>query len=280
MGKTGYIILGIIIFLALVLAIGYFKVTGSPTTVAFLNVEGGDVTVNTGSGWQPAVDQMKLGIEDRVKTGVGQASVVLHESIVVSLDPNTEIAIKDLNKQHVKLEQPSGQTWNKFTEMAGVDEFSVETPNTVATVRGTYFGVGMDKITVGEGVVIVEKDGQRIEVRAGKKVMVKDGVLVEEDMTPEETQDLTESMRRSVQQMQELREREARKHPVLLSQLKKKYGITDAQVKEHLDKADRGEYDLDELEEKSPVKIESVAKIKKITAEIIKTNKAIENLNQ
>ncbi|MBD3304278.1 hypothetical protein GF343_03965 [Candidatus Woesearchaeota archaeon] len=51
MVKTAHIILGVIIVIAAVLAFGYFKITGSPTTVAFLNVEGGDVEVDTGSGW-------------------------------------------------------------------------------------------------------------------------------------------------------------------------------------------------------------------------------------
>ncbi|MBD3304279.1 hypothetical protein GF343_03970 [Candidatus Woesearchaeota archaeon] len=221
---------------------------------------------------------MELDLDDKVKTGIGQASLVIHESIVISLNPNTEIQVKDLTKEHVNLEQPSGQTWNKFTEMAGVSELSIETPNTVATVRGTYFGVGMDKITVGEGVVIVEKDGQTVEVRAGQKSYTKDGQLVVEDLTPEEITELTDRMQRSIEQLRALREREARKHPILLSQLQKQYGISESEVREYLNKADRGEFDLDALEEKSPVKIESVKKIKAITEEIIKTNKAIEEI--
>ena len=96
--------------------------------------------------------------------------------------------------------------------------------------------------------------------------------------TPEEMQELTGSMKRTIEQLRALREREARKHPILLSQLKKKYGITDGEVRDYLNRADRGEFDLDELEKKSPVKIESVKKIKAITEEIIKTNQAIESI--
>jgi hypothetical protein len=280
MSKTGYIIAGIVIFVVLVLAVSYFKITTSPTTVAFLNIEGGEVNVDVGKGWESATDQMELDLEDKVKTGDGEATVVLYESVMVSLDPYTEVEIQDLNEEHVKVGQTSGSTWNKFTGIAGIDEFSVETPTTVATVRGTYFKVDMNGVTVSEGEVLVTMDGQQVLVKAGKKVTVEDGQLVESEFSEQEKQEIIAKMQRTVGQLKELREREAYKHPTLLNQLKKKYGITEAEAREYLDKADRGEYDLAEIEKKSPVKIESVHKIKLITEEIVQLNREIEALSK
>ncbi|MEM4263518.1 MAG: FecR domain-containing protein [Candidatus Woesearchaeota archaeon] len=280
MGKLAYILLGAILVIAIIAGVAYFKIFKSSTTTAFLNIESGTVEVDTGNGWQLATDQMKLGLNDKIRTGTGKASVVLYESVIISLEPNTEISLKDLSKNSLKVEQPSGQTWNKFTGITGVSALSVETPNTVATVRGTFFGVGMQAVHVGEGIVVVEKDGQKIQITSGKKATVKDGKLVEEDLTPEELAEITKQMQRTLEQLKQLRMREVEKNSVLANQLKKQYGITDAQVKEYLERADKGEFDLDEIEQKSPVKIESVHKIKLLTEEIIKQNKAIAELQK
>ena len=143
--KLAYIILGIAAVIIIIAIFGYFKITGSPTVAAFLNIYKGNVQVDHGSGWTSAQDGMNLAEQDHVKTlQDSEAAVVLHESVIVNLAPDTELFIKDLTKEHMKVEQPSGSTWNKFTGIAGVEGYSVETPTTVATVRGTGFEVNMD----------------------------------------------------------------------------------------------------------------------------------------
>ena len=280
MGKLAYILLGAILVIAIIAGVAYFKIFKSSTTTAFLNIESGAVEIDKGNGWQAATDQMKLGLADKIRTGTGKASVVLYESVIISLEPNTEISLKDLSKNSLKIGQPSGQTWNKFTDLAGVSSLSVETPTTVATVRGTYFGVGMQAVLVGEGIVVVEKDGQKIEITAGKKATVKDGKLVEEELTPEELAGIIAQMQGTLEQLKNLRMREVQKNSFLANQLKKQYQIQDDQIKEYLGKADRGELNLEELEKKSPIKIEAVHKIRLITEEIIKQNKAIAELQK
>ncbi len=269
--NTKYAIIAIVAVIIIIAAVGYFKITGSPTVEAFLNVYKGDVQVDQGKGWTGATDGMDLALKDRVKTGANsEAAVVLYESIIISMDPETEIFIKDLATKHVKADQPSGSTWNKFTGLAGVEGFSVETPTTVATVRGTEFGVDMDKIIVGEGEVEVTHANQKVVVTAGHKVSVQDGKLVIEELTEEEWAKVNAGRENTIKALKILRIREVEKHPFLAKRLKKQYDLTDADIKEYLEKADRGEFDLDELEKKSPVQMESVKKIRAFTEEIIK----------
>jgi len=253
--------------------VGYFKMTGSPTVEAFLNVYQGDVQVNQGKGWASATDGMDLDMQDRVKTlANSEAAVVLYESIIISMDPETEIFIKDLAKSHIKAEQPTGSTWNKFTGLAGVEGLSIETPTTVATVRGTDFGVDMEQILVGEGEVEVEYKGEKYVIKAGKKAVIRDGELVIEDLTPEDWAKINGERENTIKTLKTLRLREVEKHPIIAKRLKQQYDITDADIKEYLEKADRGEFDLDEVESMSPVKMESVKKIREFTEEIIKLN--------
>ena len=272
MGKNlKYAIIAIVAVIIIIAAVGYFKITGSPTVEAFLNVYQGDVQVDHGNGWVGATDGMDLDMQDRVKTlANSEAAVVLHESIIISMDPETEIFIKDLATQHLKVDQSSGSTWNKFTGLAGVEGLSIETPTTVATVRGTGFGVEMDQILVGEGEVEVEYKGEKYVIKAGKKAVIKDGELVIEDLTPEDWAKINGDRENTIKTLKTLRLREVEKHPIIAKRLKKQYGVTDAEIREYLEKADRGEFDLDEVESMSPVKMKSVKKIREFTEEIIK----------
>jgi hypothetical protein len=271
-----YAIIGVIAVLIILLIAGYIMITGSPTVEAFLTIHKGDVQVDHGKGWISAQDGMDLDEKDHVKTlTASEASVVLHESVIINMAPETELFVSDLAKQNLKVDQASGSTWNKFTGLAGVEEFSVETPTTVATVRGTSFEANTDSILVGEGIVEVDYQGETVEVPGGKKAVIRDGKLVVEDLTEEERARLYGRMGRTIDVLKLLRLREVEKHPILAKQMKKQYGITDAEIEAHLEKADRGEYNLDELADKSPVKIKSVYKIKEFTEEIIKLNNLI-----
>ena len=276
--KLAYIILGMAAVIIIIAIFGYFKITGSTTVAAFLNIYQGNVQVDHGKGWVGAQDGMNLAEQDHVKTlQDSEAAVVLHESVIVNMAPDTELFIKDLTKEHMKVEQPSGSTWNKFTGIAGVEGYSVETPTTVATVRGTGFEVNMESILVGEGEVEVEYQGEKILVKIGKKAVIRDGQLVLEDFTEEDWKRIRREGSQTIEAWKTLRMKEVEKHPILARQLKKTYMVTDEDIKQKLEQADRGEFDLDELAKKSPVQMESVYKIKAFTEEIVKEYKKLEN---
>lgn len=281
MGKTAYIIVGIILVISLLLVVGYFKITKSNTVKAFLNVEQGSVQVDTGNGWIDASDEMELGSNDKIKTlANGYASLVLFESAVISLEPDTEIAISDLSKKLSKIRQNAGSTWNKFTGLAGLEGLSVETPTTVATVRGTSFGVDMDSVIVGDGIVEVEMNKEKIILNADEKMIIQQGRMIKKALENADREKIARKMPRIVETMKKIRMKEVRKKEFIARQLQKKYGLADETVKEYLDRADKGEFDLNEIERKSPVKIETVKKLREITEKIIEENKAIERLAQ
>jgi hypothetical protein len=280
LAKTLYIVLGVVIAIIVILAGAYFYVTGSSTRTAFLNIDSGQVQVDTGSGWQAATDGMDLGVNDKVKTLNGEATIVLHESVIITVEPNSEVAISDLSKDSLQIEQTEGSTWNKFTGLTGVNELSVKTPTTVATVRGTEFGVEMRGVLVGEGVVEVTGDGETFLIKAGKKIVMRDGKLVEEDLTPEEKARILSKMQNTLEKMKRLRMQEIEKKQFIYEKMKAKYDITDEEVKEYLERADNGEFDLEEVEKKAPVKVEGLKKVKEITEKIIEQKKAMAEIER
>jgi hypothetical protein len=281
--KKGIIIGAIAGVVILALIIAFFTVTGSATSAAFLNIEAGDVQVDTGKGWMPATDGMELDLNDKIKTGAGgEASVILYESAIVSLEPNTEISIAELSDENVAIKQSSGSTWNKFTGLSGLKGMEVETPNAVATVRGTEFGVGMDDVQVMEGTVDTEdkESGETLKVPAGKMASRLEGKLALSDLSEEQYNKLITKMEKNIVRMQNLREKEIAKHPRVVGMLESKLNMNDEQLRQKLKDVDKGRQTLDEeaIMKKAPMKMESLQKVVRITQKIQEQNKAIDEL--
>jgi len=279
----------------------YSNVTGSPTTPAFLYIESGIVEVNSGNGWQPAVHEMELNVKDKVRTLEGVATLVFFEGEMMKLYPNTKISIEELLFEKIKLKQEKGKTWNKITKLTGTRDYEVETPNTVATVRGTAFyikvGDEKDEIIVAEGVVKVKritakedkipktvegsensKDSEiieelSIEVKQNEKVEVgTKGTIEKVPLTEKDDEDIKDSISEDIDTLKEIRVREINKHEFLIEQAKRKYGFSDNDINDYLNQVDNGEADLDEAISQVPIKTESISKIKKITEEIANLN--------
>ncbi|MBU0461784.1 MAG: FecR domain-containing protein [Nanoarchaeota archaeon] len=279
--KTGIIIGAVAGVIILIFIIGFFMITKSSTRIAFLNVESGDVQIDTGSGWQRASDGMKLSLNDKVKTGTdGEASVILYESAIVSLDPNTEVSIADLSKDTSSVEQETGTTWNKFTGLSGLKGLEVETPTAVATVRGTSFQVELDRILVREGnVEVTDKDGNnRIDVTGGMKAEMIDGIPTLKEMTPEEKAMLLDKMERHLSLLKELRQDEMDKHRFMVNRAKSMYKWTDEDIQRKIDKLDTGELDVDEIKEKAPIQTEVIDKFVALTKAIKKHKQTLDEL--
>ena len=128
-------------------------------TGAVLSVISKGVTVN---GNIPTVG-MALNVGDVIATAIGaEAAIEFYNGSIVRLRENTTITIKKLTtNKDVVLTQEKGQTWNRVTKLAGINTYAVETPNTVATVRGTGFKVTVDSertwVGVADGAVAVQK---------------------------------------------------------------------------------------------------------------------------
>jgi len=255
----------------------FYEATGSKTVVALLNINSGKVLVDTGSGWKTAADEMKLGLNDKVKTENGKATIILYESIIISLDPDTEVTIADLDKDSLRIKQDSGSTWNKVTGLVGAEDYTVETPTTAAIVRGTFFNVGMDSVSVGEGSVEVKSGQDSMLLKGGESSVLKDGELVKVKI--DDFDDTLDAMEHAIKEMKEQRQRELDKHPVITSSFLKLYDVSEDDIPVYMDKADNGEYNLEEVEKKSPVKMESVTKIKDMTEEIISQKETLRRLS-
>ena len=261
------IFLGIVIAIVIALALGFFFVTGSSTVPAQLRVESGNVMVNGES----VIGNVHLGQGDMIETGVnGLAAVILYESVVINLEPDTRIKIDELIKSHPKVSQEKGETWNTFTELSGVEDYTINTGNSIASVRATTFGIREGYVLGGEGETDYEFQAEIFLVAAGRVVEIAQGQATERAATQEELEKIRERMEKAIEELRHIRDLEINKKPVLYSLLKSRTGLTDQEIRQRLLDADEGLVDVDEFAEKSPIKVETIDKVVEITKAIQK----------
>ncbi len=242
--------------------IGILWFTQSSNTVsAQLVINYGNVDIkHAGSSWIAATSGMLLYQSDALRTGDDTyASVILFESSIIRLDSNTEILLKEIIQQakttNITIEQESGRTWNTIQKISGIDNYEIQTPTTVASVRGTTFDVnittfGTTNVSVLNGTVNVSKllNGtilESIEVHENESVVVdpqtneslgKKSLVMDEWILRNLGED--ETLRAQLKQ-----ELYARIEPYI-PELKERYGMTDEELNILLDGYLKGYFDL------------------------------------
>ncbi len=127
-----------------------------------LYVEDGDVSYKTEEmdTFQKATTSPTLISNNTlVYTGLGHASILFPNNSSVSLDQYTELKVTYADKK-VTLFQTLGVTYHRVEALVTGATYEVETPGTVASVRGTKFAVKYDKKTKETKVAVTESKVQ------------------------------------------------------------------------------------------------------------------------
>jgi len=165
---------------------------------ALLFVEQGTVNVYRGDETIVGTNELELKENDIIETvDNSKARVMLFNSIFVDLAANTKISLASLVEDNLKIVQESGQTWNKVTRLFGITNYEVETPNSVATVRGTEFEVSASEeesfvILVEGSVSVVNDQGQEIILNELGKVKATADSIEQQELTDEDMQRILE----------------------------------------------------------------------------------------
>ncbi|QQG39170.1 MAG: FecR domain-containing protein [Candidatus Woesearchaeota archaeon] len=277
----------VLIVLVLIIAAGgvfaYTAIAGDDIDEAILNVEEGSVEVDQGSGYKTATDRMDLSLNDKIKTGEGTASVTFFEGVIVELDKNTEITIRQLSEKNIGIKQEKGATWSKFTAVTGVQSQTIETPTSVATVRGTEFGVtvneedGEEWVEVGENQVEIKTAGQVVLMNEFEKaIKQKEEQWGKKELTKEDKMKMIAKAKKSLNRMKKMRERMLEKKRV--QRMMNIIGVNKEKAMETFDKIDRGELNEDNLIEKSPIKPKVMQRMVRLNKEVRKQQELIKKM--
>ena len=214
---------------------------------AQLVVESGIVEVrHEGESWAVAENGMDLIQSDSVRTGDdSSASIILFESSIVRLDSNTEVTLEELIRDEetsVTVQQDSGRTWNTVSKISGIDNYDVQTPTTVASVRGTafviivqengstYYGVehGILNVSSVSGGVIIDS----IDVSGNESVFVFIDLINESlEIVPFEMDEwVIENLLLDEQFVDDLKDELYSRIEEYIPDLKAVYGISDSEL--------------------------------------------------
>lgn len=271
MKKNTKIILGVVGVIILIFGVlTYINLFVQKYDKAVLNFDEGRVEVLQANTWMDAENGMKLKSDASIKTFENPATVTLMESIIVELEPNTEISIQELSNENVKIRQESGNTWNKFTSVLGITNYEVETPTTVATVRGTEFGVGADdsSVIVLEGEVGFSSEGKEMMLKGFESGQMKNGQMIKQALTLEQKRFILSKAKKTLERLKGLREKMIDRRRGAIENAMEKYGKSEGELRAYLDKIDSGEVDDKELLGKSPIKLPEFERLIKLNSEI------------
>lgn len=226
-------------------------ITESPPAV--LVVESGSVEISQ-SPFRQVTGQTQISAGNVVRTNAGgKASIVFFGSSILRLEENTTLTLSELDikkkERKVSLKQDSGRVWNKVIKLSGFEDYSLETPDAVATIRGTAFDSWVrDNLTVVrvvEDAVNVTKKatGQSITVNENQQTSVADLLAV----PLVEDQWILQNKEKDEKFLIELREKIKSKYWIYLLIAKSQYKLTDQQVDEYIDNALRGVYSQDQI---------------------------------
>jgi len=267
-------ILFIVFIVVIICIVGLFWFMQSSNTVkAQLIIESGDIQIkHDGGSWISAQNGMDLYQSDSIKTGDNaSASIVFFKSSIIRLDGNTEVSLQEIIQNddgtNVKIKQDAGRTWSTVAKISGIDNYDVQTPTAIASVRGTSFDVyikpdGKTDVGVGRGIVNVSKikNGEilgTIEVKKNEVVTVdpdamgqpleikdfeKDNWVLENQQKDEDI--LTHGISMYINSTINVKDALYARIEQYIPELKELYGITDEEFDVLIDGYLLGYYDL------------------------------------
>lgn len=150
---------------------------------------------------------------DRVRAGRrSSAEISFLAGVETSLEENTEIKIRATStRQDTDLDMIEGEMFNRVRELSNLE---IKTPQAVAAVRGTNFGVELRRQTrvyVLDGIVDVHNQQGRVELTGGTETTVETGKAPSEpgEIDEDTRKRRTEEIQRRRLQLEALQEPEA-----------------------------------------------------------------------
>ncbi|MBD3259139.1 hypothetical protein GF371_00750, partial [Candidatus Woesearchaeota archaeon] len=276
-----------LIIIVIIIGAVFFLFVPEKAAAAILYIDEGTVEINTGSGWKAASDEMELKENTEIRTAEGRATVVLYDSEILRLEPDTHIKLKDLNKENIVVRQETGGTWNKIMKMTGTEGYEVETPDTVATVRGTEFGVliagALSEVFVEAGNMNVAQKGDdkilgEIGLTKGESVEVKKGIreLVKSELKEKHLEMIRRNKAEDLKTMRKIRKNIVMRNKLARLGMKIKK-FTEKNLDDSLDDLDSGragQEKANELIDKIPGYSEEKERFKELNRKIREKVKA------
>lgn len=271
-----------LVILILIIFLYLFLFSEPKFKEAYISKLSGNVEIDNGKGYIKAQLNQELFLNSKIKTNQGTAVIIIENKIISILEKETEIEISNLEPNNVLLKQSLGRTWYKFKGIIGVDNFEVETPNAVASVRSTEFEVDskddLSSVIVAEGKVSFKDENNEeiiVDPYQGAKIINK--TIQKFNLSKEDLERIEQKKIEILEVYKDKRLNLIKENKILLNTLKKTYNVDDEKINEFLIKIDNGELDAKEVASKSPIQTPLIEEIIKISEQIKAQQNEIKN---
>jgi hypothetical protein len=245
--KRFYLIISVVVIICIIGFVFVWFMVSPEEVKAQLIIDTGIVEVKPSGGvWTIAEDGMDLYQSDSVRTGDDSyASIIFLKTSIIRLDSNTEVTLEELFRREetsINIQQDSGRTWNTVYKISGIDNYEVETPTTVASVRGTAFVVlvlenGSTYYGVSHGILNVTSISNgviqdSIDVSGNESVFVYIDMVSESlEIVPFEMDDwVLENLLKDQQFLEDLKAELYSRIEDYIPELQAEFGITDDEI--------------------------------------------------
>ncbi len=239
--KTSHKILGVI---AAIIIIGLVWYVSSKPGIVIDRLEG-EVLVNG----NPAEQGMKLNQADTIATKDGRAELLIYDSSIVRLDAHTELELATMTASKLGFTQLAGRTWTKLVKLSGIDEYSIQAPDAVATVRGTAFAVkivdGETHFSTTEGTVEIATDDDKMMVEQAHAATAAQKKLAKAEYVLDDWH--KGNIDKDHEHIERVKKRLREKYRRYIKIAKSQYDATDEQVEQALEDRINGKLKMRDL---------------------------------
>jgi hypothetical protein len=153
----------------------------------------GKVEVKTGGDWKPAAVGALIGKNSIISTGIKSTAVISLGNSRISINPLTMLTLEELiqrnDTEETVLFLRTGSINADVTPPSGQKaEFTVRSPTTTASVRGTSFWFNGQRLSVQSGkVAFANRNGQKVYIKENQYSYANSG-LNQRPVTPFEAE--------------------------------------------------------------------------------------------
>jgi hypothetical protein len=218
---------------------------------AYLVYDGGPVFRND----EPVTRSQRLAEGDVIRTADASATVRIHDSVILMLEPQSSVTLTDLSKTFPQA-TPTGSVSAIFTQANDVERFAMIKGDTVFEATGTWFTVEEMRTFVKTGKVLVRRGTE-------ETILTKEAYLVRNDWggwdvypyTDGELAMLRSSTKNAIKEVRRLREEKIVAYPEALAVIRALTGLSNDELRTQLESYDtKTATELDALIKQAPIR--------------------------
>jgi len=262
--KTAITITGIILIIVVCILTINFMLSTSITKVYVTNIQG-EVMIETDTKTQTITEEKIISKSNSIKTQENsKATVVIHESLILNLEPGTNIVIKNIDKAQLEIDITQGEVWAINLGINDVQSIKYITENYEITTFDGQLKITPEKVEVFDGIIELLAYDQWYEGNRWDILILQNTTVESQERDETQTNQMIISAEEMLEQIINIRIREIQKITKHRFLLKSIYRTDIAELNDYINKLDNDHT----LTQKAPLQTDAMQRSILLTKKI------------